>query len=77
MQTIKRSWAESWSNIFIGFSINFIANMIILPCFGFKSLTPGKNFILGLIYTIISLLRSFCIRRWYNKKDDLIYKGVK
>lgn len=69
MQSVKRSWMESWSNIFIGFAINYTANLLILPLFGFSTLTPSKNFVLGLLYTVISLFRSFCIRRWYNKGD--------
>jgi len=68
-QSIQRSWAESWSNIAVGFSINYLANILILPLFGFKSLTPGKNILIGIIYTGISLLRSFAIRRWFNKGD--------
>ena len=68
-QSVCRSWQESWSNIFIGFGINFIANITILPLFGFKSLTWEKNIFLGIIYTCISLLRSFCIRRWFNRKE--------
>ena len=68
-QSIKRSWLESWSNIFIGFGINFIANIVILPLFGFKSLTWRTNIILGIIYTGISLLRSFTIRRFFNRGD--------
>ena len=69
-QSRRRSWKEAWSNIFIGFGINFVANLIILPLFGFTSLTMGKNFTLGILYTGISLLRTYCIRRWFNKKDD-------
>jgi hypothetical protein len=68
-QIVKRSWLESWTNIFIGFAINFIANLVILPLFGFNSLTVEKNLILGVLYTGISLLRSFGIRRWFNKND--------
>lgn len=70
MQTRKRSWREAWSNIFIGYAINFSANLILLPLFGFKSLTLEKNLWLGFIYTGISLIRSYCIRRWFNKNDD-------
>ena len=29
-QTVGRSWVEAWSNIVIGFCINFVANLIIL-----------------------------------------------
>lgn len=65
-QTILGSIVESWVNILIGFSINFTANMLILPLFGFSSLTLEKNFIIGFLYTIISLVRSFVIRRFFN-----------
>lgn len=68
-QTIERSWWEAWSNIFVGFGVNFVANLVILPLFGFASLTVEKNLVLGVLYTGISLLRQFCIRRWFNKGD--------
>lgn len=66
MQTRKGSFAEAWTNIAIGFSINYTANLLILPLFGFHSLTAGKNFVIGCIYTGISLARSYCLRRWFN-----------
>lgn len=65
-QTRKGSFAEAWTNIAIGFSINYAANLLILPLFGFASLTPGKNFAIGCLYTLISLARSYCLRRWFN-----------
>lgn len=65
-QTITGSFIESWVNIFIGFGINFCANMLILPLFGFHELTLGKNFAIGLIFTAISLIRSFIVRRYFN-----------
>ena len=62
------SFVESWTNVLIGWSINFIANLLILPRFGFD-LTIKKNLALGTIYTLISLARSYCIRRWFNKGE--------
>lgn len=70
MQSIKRSWQEAWLNIFVGFSINYIANLIILPLFGFTTLTASKNFVIGIAYTLVSLVRQYVIRRWFNKGDD-------
>ena len=67
MQTQLGSFTEAWVNIAIGFTINYIANLAILPAFGFTSLTPGKNFIIGCLYTIISLARSYVVRRWFNR----------
>jgi hypothetical protein len=70
MQTKKRSWQEAWVNIFIGYTINFTANLVILPLFGFTSLSVKKNIVIGALYTIVSLLRQYIIRRWFNKNDD-------
>jgi len=65
-QTRIMSFTESLANIIIGYCIVFFANLIFLPMFGFN-ITISQNFILGGIYTVISLLRSYCIRRWFNK----------
>lgn len=65
-QTRIGSFAEAWGNILIGFWINYGANMLILPLFGFHGLTAGKNFVIGIIYTFISLARSYALRRWFN-----------
>lgn len=65
MQTRWWSFIEAWVNIAIGFSINFTANMIVLPWFGFD-VTYGAAFSIGMIYTLISLVRSYVIRRWFN-----------
>lgn len=65
-QTRWGSFAEAWANIAVGFTINYIANLIILPLFGFHGLTAGKNFIIGVLYTGISLIRQFVLRRYFN-----------
>ena len=67
-QTRIGSFIEAWVNVFIGFWINFTANILILPFFGFTSLTLKTNFIIGLVYTVISVLRSYMIRRWFNAR---------
>jgi hypothetical protein len=61
------SFVEAWTNIAIGFSINFTANWLILPRFGFHSLTLSKDFEIGLLFTVISLCRSYLLRRFYDK----------
>lgn len=66
-QSVKHSWWEAWANIAVGFGVNFTANMLILPLFGFHSLTVHANIIIGLIYTVISLVRSFVLRRAFNR----------
>ena len=66
MQTKTGSFIEAIANVVIGFGINFTANMIILPMFGFH-ISMGANFILGLLYTLISIVRSYCLRRVFNR----------
>jgi hypothetical protein len=66
-QTRLGSLIEAIINVIIGFSINWTANMLIFPLFGFR-ITASANFVLGLIYTVISVVRSYCIRRWFNAK---------
>lgn len=66
MQTKIGSFIEAWGNVAVGFVINFTANLVILPLFGFNNLTIGKNLIIGLLYTVISVARSYVIRRWFN-----------
>ena len=65
-QTKMGSIIEAWANIAVGFTINFIANLIILPLFGFGALTLANNFKIGVIFTFISLARQYVLRRWFN-----------
>lgn len=58
---------EALINVVIGFTINYLANFVILPLYGFH-ITPGQNFTMGLLYTGISIARSYVIRRWFNAR---------
>lgn len=64
-QTKWGSFVEACINVAIGFWINFFANLVILPWFGFH-ITLGENFLMGLAYTVISVLRSYIVRRWFE-----------
>lgn len=65
MQSKLGSFVEACANIAVGFMINFTANMIVLPWFGFD-ITASKAFGIGIVFTVISLVRSYVIRRWFN-----------
>jgi hypothetical protein len=66
-QTRLGSFIEAWINVAIGFAINFVANLLILPLIGFH-ITAGQNLFIGVLYTIISVARSYVIRRWFNAR---------
>lgn len=67
-QSRLSSFIEAWVNVFIGFGINFVANMVILPYYGFTALTLATNLQIGLAFTVISVVRSYVVRRWFNSK---------
>lgn len=68
---MAQSWwgsiVEAKTNIVVGFAINWTANMVFLPMFGFDSLTAAKAFGIGVVFTGISMLRQLVIRRWFNR----------
>ena len=66
-QTRLGSFIEAWINVAIGFAINFVANLVILPLIGFH-ISVGQNLFIGVLYTVISVLRSYVIRRWFNAR---------
>ena len=74
-QTRLGSLFESLINVFIGFWINFAANLLILPLVGFN-ITIGENFFIGFLYTLISVARSYVIRRWFNQKLQRMAKRL-
>lgn len=66
-QTRWGSFIEVCINIFIGYWINFFANLLIFPMFGFH-ITLSENLLMGFIYTFISVARGYIIRRWFEHR---------
>jgi hypothetical protein len=65
-QTKRGSAAEVAANLAVGYVVNFIGNLVVLPLFGFASLTFWKNIQIGLVFTAISVVRQYVLRRWFN-----------
>lgn len=57
---------EAVINVLIGYSISFAANALILPMYGFN-ISMTQNLSIGAIFTVISIVRSYIIRRYFNK----------
>lgn len=66
-QTRLGSLIEACVNIVIGFAINFCANLIVLPWFGFN-VSAGQAFGIGLVFTVIAIGRMYVIRRYFNHR---------
>lgn len=68
MQSRKRSFIEAVTNVLVGYLVAVISNLIVLPLFGYEvSLFDG--FAIGVVFTVISLIRSYVIRRVFNYYD--------
>ena len=70
MQTKRQSLIETLTSVFVGWFISFIANMLVLPLFGYNiNLTDGV--LISIIFTAISVIRGYVVRRWFNSKEEL------
>jgi len=65
-QSKKGSAVEAIFNVLVGYSINVIANFAIFPLFGWE-ISLEQNLLMGTLYTVISLARSYCLRRAFNR----------
>lgn len=68
MQSRLGSFIEAWANVFIGFGINFAMNLVILPMVGLPMPTLSQNLGIGVLFTIVSVARSYAVRRWFNAR---------
>lgn len=66
MQSKLYSFIESISNVLIGYFVALVSQIIIFPFFGINA-TIKDNLIIGLWFTIISIIRSYLLRRFFNK----------
>jgi len=65
-QSRIHSAVEAVANVAIGFGINVTANLVVLPLFGFN-VSLGDALGIGLVFTFISIARSYLLRRTFNR----------
>ncbi len=61
------SLIESIINILIGYFVALASQLMIFPLFDIN-ISLQTNLWIGLWFTIISLIRSYIIRRWFNAR---------
>ena len=66
-QTKLESFIESATNIAIGYCVAILSQVLIFPLFGIH-VSLSTNLWNGAWFTVISLVRSYAIRRWFNKR---------
>lgn len=64
-QTRAHSFIESVTNVVVGYGVALGAQLVVFPLFGMH-VTIRQNLGIGLIFTGVSLARSYCLRRLFN-----------
>ena len=67
--SVKKSLTETLLDIFLGFVMFLPVNYFVLPVFA-ESITDYSlltSIQIGIMFTTISLIRKFAIRRWFER----------
>lgn len=66
-QSRRSAIVEAWANILIGFAVNYATNLLVLPLVG-AHVGLLDNFMLGWVFTTMSIVRQYALRRWFNAR---------
>ncbi|MFK5937714.1 MAG: hypothetical protein QM497_04865 [Sulfurimonas sp.] len=70
IQTKKQSFIEANINTFVGFLVSLVLAYYILPLWGFKQGIVASLEV-TIIYTLVSIVRNYMIRRYFALKSAL------
>lgn len=65
-QSHTMSLVESGVNIVVGYSLNFFLNLYLFQWLLGVTIPVRENLIMGAIFTVVSLVRSFGLRRVFE-----------
>ena len=64
-QTKKHSVAEAVINVLVGMVTSLLVQVVIFPLFNIR-MSAADNINLCLIFTVVSVIRSYLLRRFFN-----------
>ena len=64
-QTRWMSFVESVANVLVGYGVAVLTQMLVFPLFGLRA-SVSDNLVIGVIFTVVSLARSFTLRRVFE-----------
>ena len=59
------SLVEAITNVIVGYSVAVVTQILIFPIFGLHT-TLAQNLQMGLLFTGVSIIRSFLLRRLFE-----------
>ena len=67
MQSRLASFIEALTNVAIGMVVSFFGQIMVSHWYNLP-LNLAQNVQIVLFFTVLSVVRSYCIRRWYNRR---------
>ncbi len=65
MQSRAMSLIEALVNVGVGYGVAVTTQVMVFPLFGLHA-SLDQNLAIGLIFTVVSLVRSYVLRRAFN-----------
>lgn len=65
-QTRAMSLVEAIANVVVGYGVAVVTQILIFPIFGLHT-TLAQNLKMGAIFTVVSIARSFALRRLFER----------
>ncbi len=65
MQSRRQSMTETVASVAIGYVVALLSQLAIFPVFGLE-VTLTDNLMIGAWFTIISIIRGYYVRRFFN-----------
>ncbi len=69
------SLIESLSNIAIGYVVALLSQLILFPMFDIN-VPLSSNLWIGAFFTVISLIRSYLVRRYFESQFRVMARGM-
>ena len=66
MQSRRLSLIEAIANVFVGYALAVMTQIVVFPWFGLQ-VSLGDNLAIGGAFLAISLLRSYALRRLFER----------
>ena len=72
-QSRTMSAVEAVANVAIGYGVALCTQIIVFPLFA-MTVSLGDNLAIGAVFTVVSLVRSYAVRRLFNaiKRPSLL-----
>jgi len=67
-QSRRLSLIEAITNVAVGYALAVVTQMLVFPWFGLHA-SFGDSLALGVVFTAISLIRSYALRRLFIRID--------